>query len=1071
MKPLAEFLAELARSDVRLGLDGENLRVDAPSDALTADLRSQLLERKPELIAYLMELRPSGDTARGDVIRAPRDGPLPLSDGQQRLYALAQLKPESTVYNVSTAFRLAGPLDVRVLEQSLTELKRRHEALRTVFREIEHGRPVQRILPPKPAAVTLIDVAAELAGLASEARDALILRHLQTDARAPLDLRARPPWRTLVLRTGDDEHVVAFTMHHLVFDGRSQPIFLTELGVVYRALLAGEAPGLPDLPVQYVDFAHWQRLRASAAIAAGQLDYWARKLGGKPAELRLPADHRRPPQPALGGRSRMFALPEALARSLQALGRREEASGYITLLAAFCALLNRHTGQEDLLVCSPFASRDRAEFEGLIGYLNTIVVMRTDLSGNPSFRELVGRVRATVMEAWQNQHVPLQKVAELPGLARIPLTRAMFSYQDTGSRVLDLPGLRATPIDLRKDASDFDLALYITAAAREGRLTGVLEYNADLFDAATIDGLLANFVRLLESVTADPHRALASLPPAADDDRVEARLNAHPQIDRAVVLRRPGHAGSVAYLVLNEDDVPQLDDIRGFLRAEFPVHQVPTAFVTVDRMPFAADGRVDHAALPPPTALRDRAGRSCVAPRTPLERTLARVWRRVLWLEGDISVEDAFADLGGHSLLSAQLIVELERELARPLPARALTQLGTIADMARILEEDAAAPAADVSGSQGDGLQDILRRLRTYTASWIGARASPESVLVGLNTGGTRTPLFWCLQRYQELTQLARYLGPDQPVYGMRNGHKVMTRTDENLAILASHYVDEVLAVRPQGPYIVGGNCGATRVAFPLALELKARGREVALLFMHEKFIPRPYAGRVALMFGAESDRNPYRQFADPAFGWRKYYSGPISVDIVSGEHAEFFVEPNVQVLTDAIHRRMDEVRGAPVPPAGALPAAPGLQCLPADAYRARYVVRAAGRVRRGERLRLTVEIRNTSDVPWRSADRSGIALVNRWLDRERRPVVWLDGRTPLPADLAPAEAITLELVATAPDAPGEWLLVLDLVDEGIASFSSQGCVAAAVPVIVDDVPAARGQSYNAASSPAVPGG
>ena len=207
----------------------------------------------------------------------------------------------------------------------------------------------------------------------------------------------------------------------------------------------------------------------------------------------------------------------------------------------------------------------------------------------------------------------------------------------------------------------------------------------------------------------------------------------------------------------------------------------------------------------------------------------------------------------------------------------------------------------------------MLRRLRAYTSSWIGARATPESVVVGLNVGGTRTPLFWCLQRYQELTQLARYLGPDQPVYGMRSARKIMTtRTDGNLALLASHYADEILALRPNGPYIVGGNCGATRVAFPLAQELEARGGKVALLILHEKFIARPWAGRVALMFGRESDRNPYLRFADPAFGWRKYYTGPISVDIVSGAHAEFFVEPNVQVLTDAIRRRIEEIQRVP---------------------------------------------------------------------------------------------------------------------------------------------------------------
>jgi hypothetical protein len=246
-------------------------------------------------------------------------------------------------------------------------------------------------------------------------------------------------------------------------------------------------------------------------------------------------------------------------------------------------------------------------------------------------------------------------------------------------------------------------------------------------------------------------------------------------------------------------------------------------------------------------------------------------------------------------------------------------------------------------------------------------------------------------------------------------------------------------------------------VAFPLAQELQARGHEVALLIMHEKFIPQPYAGRVALMFGAQSDRNPYLRFADPAFGWRKFYTGPITVDMVSGAHAEFFVEPNVQVLTSAIRRRMEELGASSARPADALPPGVGLQRLPAAAYRAHFAVVANPRVRRGGPLPLRVEIRNASGVPWRAADGSGIALVNRWLDRAQRPVVWLDGRTLLPADLAPGAAITVDLVATAPDTPGEWLLVLDLVDEGITTFSSEGSEPCGIPVVVEDVSAARG--------------
>jgi hypothetical protein len=419
-------------------------------------------------------------------------------------------------------------------------------------------------------------------------------------------------------------------------------------------------------------------------------------------------------------------------------------------------------------------------------------------------------------------------------------------------------------------------------------------------------------------------------------------------------------------------------------------------------------------------------------------------------------VTESFVDLGGHSLLSAQLIVEVEQVLGRPLPEQALAELGTIEDMARIVEADLSTRAAAINETGGDTMPEVLHRLRRYTASWIGTRVDPSSVLVGLNVGGRLTPLIWVLQRYQELTQLARYLGPERPVYGLRSARRVLERTPDNLARLASHYADEILAARPEGPYAVGGNCGATQVALPLAQELKARGCDVALLFMHEKFIAQPYAGRVALLFGAQSDRNPFKQYADPAHGWRKHYRGPVTVDIVSGAHAEFFVEPNVQVLTAAIRRRMEEL-DVRAPPAGAFPPGDGLLPLPAGAHRARFTVRPPAPVRPGERFRLDVEVRNVSASPWPAGERSGIALVNRWLDPKRRPVVWLDGRTPLPVAVAAGAAINLELVVTAPATPGSWLLVFDLVEEGVTTFSSVSSEAGAVAVVVDDGPAVRG--------------
>lgn len=1073
MSSLAEFLADLERLDVRISADGDKLRIDAPNEAITPALRAALASRKAELLAHLRgERAPSTQGDAGGAQRQ-RDWLKRVSPGQRRILSLVKLKGASSVYNVPTAFELAGPLDATALAQGLAEVERRHEALRTVYAEAD-GRHFQRVLPPRPVSLPAVDLAADLARLPPEARERAVLERVQQEVRRPFDLENGPVWRALLLETGPDRHVLVLTMHHIAFDGRSKPIFLRELGEAYASLRTGSAPGWTPLPARYVDFARWQRQTANDAAAGKRLEYWKRQLGGPLAGLELPADRARPASPERGARSATFSIPGETARALKALARQEQSSLYIVLLAAYCALLSGRTGQEDLLVCSPFASRDRAEFEPLIGYLNTIVALRVDASGNPRFRELVARVRRVAFEAFEHQQVPLQRLVELPELARVPLSHAMFSFQDASSRTLDLPGVAATPIEVRKDASDFDLALY-TESARDGGLGGILEYNADLFDAAAIDGLVGDYVRLLGEVAADPDRALDRLPRSGPGRRdVEARLGAHPQIDRAVVVRRPGHAGLVAYLVLNENDVPRLEDLRALLRAAFPDYLVPVSLVTVDRMPLAADGSVDLAALPPPPSGR-RSDRPFVAPRTPLEARLAQVWKRVLWLDADVSVEDSFADLGGHSLLSAQLVVELEAELGHELPTRALAQLSTVAEMARLLEE--AEEGRVSAGREEQALrpsaflpEGVLHDLRTYTASWAGERATPGALLVGLNASGALPPLFWCLQRYQELTQLARYLDVDQPVWGMRNGHKVMDRTEENVALLASHYVDEILDVRPSGPYLVGGNCGASRVAFQVARQLTDRGHEVSMLFMHEKFVPQPYGGRVALVFGRESDRNPYLHFARPEKGWSKYYTGPVTFDFVRGAHAEFFVEPNVQVLTDTIRRRLAEVRAGGAPEGLLPPAAAPMQRLPDDAYRARLVPRGNWRARAGSRTTVAVAVTNASPVAWEPYERSGVALAARWFDDGGQAIAWLDGWSPLAAGLKPGETVELALDTRVPSAPGGATLAFDLVDEGVTTFAAKGSRGASVPFAVDEAPAADAD-YNAAPSQGIAGG
>lgn len=1025
MTSLDELLAELSRLDVRLVLDGDKLRVDAPRGALTPELHAALVERKAEVVA---RLRAAGTVVRG------------VSPGQRRLWELAKLQADGAAYIVPTAFRLRGPLDAGALAAAFADVERRHEPLRTLFREVD-GVPVPEVQPPGPLTLPIDDLAPALAGADEHARDQAVRAAIRDATRAPFDLAADRPWRATLLRLGDDDHVLALAMHHIAFDGRSKPIFLRELGLAYRARAAGREPAFEPLAAGYAEFAAWQRAAAADAERAGLERCRARLEGVE--ELELPADRPDDDTPSAGARSASFALPAALAASLRSLARQEQSSPYIVLLAAFAALLHRRTGQDDLLLCSPFASRDRAEFEGLVGYLNTIVPLRIDAGGDPAFRDLVARVRTTALEAIPDQQVPLQRLASLPALARVSLARALFSYQDASTRTLELDGIAATPVDVRKPGSDFDLAFY-AEGTRDGGIGGILEYDAGRFDDATIERLLADFERMLAAALADPGRRVGSLPASGPGPaQVEAMLGAHRQIDHAIVGRRPGHAGSIAWLVLNENDPPRLDDVRARLRDAFPGYLVPSALVTVDRMPYLSDGTVDRAALPEPPARRTRAETSYVAPRTPLERQLAQAWKRVLWLDAEVGVEDRFADLGGHSLLSAQLVVELERDLGRPLPSSALAAFTTIASMARAIEEDGAKADAPAP-APGAIAPEIVRRIRSFTASWSGERKRPDAFLVGMNTAGTRPPLFWCLQRHQELAQLARYLGPDQPVWGMRSGHNAMEKTPDNVAALAAIYAGEIVEHGPPPRFVVGGNCQAARIAFDIARDLAARGHEPALLILHEKFIPRPYPGAVALMFGTAGDRNPHLQFARPEVGWRKFYGGPVTFDAVTGQHMEFFVEPNIQVLIDAIRRRIDEASRPRAPEAPIR-----MQRLPPAACRAALAFSAPARLQPGQKFRFDVTVTNTSTVAWEPFDTSGIALAGRWFDAAHRPVAWHDGWSPLPAALGPGASVVMRLDATAPAAPGRYFLATDLVDEGIATFASHGPSGAELAVAV----------------------
>jgi amino acid adenylation domain-containing protein len=440
----------------------------------------------------------------------------PTSFPQQLLWLLDQLEPGRAIYNLPGPVRLTGALDIAALEQSLNEIVRRHEALRTTFDEVD-GTPVQVIAPGLELTLPVTD----LCHLPAGEREAASRRLVTEEARKPFDLARGPLVRAELLRLGDQEHVLLLTMHHIVSDGWSLQVLNKELAALYEAFSAGRPSPLPGLPIQYVDFAHWQREWLQGEALEKQLAYWRAQLAGAPAVLELPTDRPRPAEQSFRGAQASVMLPASLTEALKAMGQREGATLFMTLLAAFQALLSRYTGHEDIVVGSPIANRTRTELEGLIGFIANLLALRTDLSGDPSFRELLGRVREVTLGAYAHQDLPFERlVGELQperSLSHAPLFQVMLVLLNNPREVLRLPGLTLEPLEVDTGTAKFDLALFIWE--EEGGLKVQSEYNTDLFDAATITRMLTAFQNLLRGVVVDPDQPLSALPLLTNTER------------------------------------------------------------------------------------------------------------------------------------------------------------------------------------------------------------------------------------------------------------------------------------------------------------------------------------------------------------------------------------------------------------------------------------------------------------------------------------------------------------------------------------------------------------------------
>jgi non-ribosomal peptide synthase protein (TIGR01720 family) len=458
------------------------------------------------LAARVEEARRAGDSVAAPPIEAaPRDGDLPLSFAQQRLWFLNQLEPDNPAYNMFGALRLSGRLDAAALEWSIAQLVARHEALRTTFGVVD-GRPVQIIAGSLRIPLPLTDLSA----MADDDRDAEVVRLIDAESKQPFDLAAGPLLRLSLLRLGEEDHTLLISMHHIISDAWSIAVFTRELATLYEAAATGGPCALPPLPLQYADFARWQREWLQGENLERELAFWKRQLEGAPPVLELPTDKHRPEVQSFRGARHHQLLSTELLDGLKALSRSEGSTAFMTLLAAFNLLLHRYTGQDDIVVGTDIANRNRQELENLIGFFVNHPVLRTRMDSNPTFRELLQRVREVTLDAYAHQDLPFDKLVSAlrpeRDLSRMPIFQVLLVVRNTPIEPMQLSGLKVSLMEVENLTAKFDVALFLEETA-DG-LAAVWNFSTDLFEHSTIERLAEQFEQLLHSVVESPDQRL-----------------------------------------------------------------------------------------------------------------------------------------------------------------------------------------------------------------------------------------------------------------------------------------------------------------------------------------------------------------------------------------------------------------------------------------------------------------------------------------------------------------------------------------------------------------------------------
>jgi thioesterase domain-containing protein/acyl carrier protein len=667
-----------------------------------------------------------------------------LSDAEKRLWLLNEFQSNRAALTLPFTLRLRGNLDRQALERSLGEIARRHEILRTRYctHEGEARCTVDSMQTDQLAKLAAIDLSA----LPPSEREVAAMEQAIAAAQTPFDLSNEALFRTSLLRLGETEHWLLIAFHHIVFDGWSEGIFFRELAALYRSFAAGEPSPLSELHLQYRDYGIWQRQCLAGDYRETLLTYWRQQLIASAATQTLPSDHARSAAATGRSQSETVRIGPALTAKLKTFSRSEKVTLFASLLAGFKLLLYRYTGQESLYVCTPSANRTHRETKELIGYFANLLILQTDLSGDPSFRTLLHRVRQTVSGAFAYQDLPVQVLMEDPTAQKIQLSQVMFVLQNMPRQMPELGTLETELLEVDNGATDFDLSLAMTE--EDGGLCGKLKYSADLFEADTIRQMIAHYTELLSNVLEHPDDPLSS-----------------PQLLAVIAKPRPK-----------------------------PRPEPNTAIAALDN----GDRRRSADAA---------------EPRTDAERQLVEIWRSVLGIE-QIGVRDNFFEMGGHSILALRLFRQIRQTFGKDLPLSTLFQAPTIAELAEAV--------------QGDASQSTV---------W--------ASLVPIRSQGTRPPIF-CIHgiggNIVDLYGLAHHLNDDQPFYGLQavglDGKQAPLQRIEEMA---AHYLREIQAAYPEGPYCLAGNSMGGVVAFEMAQQLARQGQSIGLLAFLDTYGPKYY--------------------------------------------------------------------------------------------------------------------------------------------------------------------------------------------------------------------------------------